>query len=246
MTARIKVFIFGGLLIVGLSTLTSAALSGNLARGPRRPVVHQIPFRKVTMAGQIIELKRQIYHLQDFEMRRVTVQETTVKDINADGEQDVVAFLNLGGTADPAEILTFMSSGGQYFVQTFSAEHAQARRCLKDIDDDGLTDLIVWSWWPMGTGTPHTEALVWPELYRWADDGFRPASEELSVYYQTDYLNYLANRLQEVARLAALNQGAEREEKLAAMNLSVLRDCATALERTLTLLESAHKTQRGN
>lgn len=228
------------LLLLVLSCWAVAAPGGGGARAVQKPVVHRMPLRQMTTAADVLQVKRDIYQTEDYEMRRISVQQMTLKDLNGDGKDDVVAFLNLDCTADPAEVVTVMSSGEQYLVQRFSAEHACSDRSLKDIDGDGVSELIVWCM-IVPSHAPHADAVEWPEIYRWGDDGFGPASEEFSVYYQTDYLGYLAGRLQEVARLSALNRGPETDEKLAAINLAVLRDCVTGLERTVALLESVQK-----
>lgn len=187
---------------------------------------------------EALELRNTLFNLPDYESGRHTVAEFSRIDVNGDGREDILLLVNLSCAADPAELVVGCSANEAFYFQRFAVEHGKLSKCVRDLDDDKIYEILRPSVIQSPT-TPHANALVWYDIYKWTGTRFEQKNREFPAYYFGEYLPLLARQIEVISRIshsATIGEDDKEHQDMMALVRSMLDDCRTALARLSRLL----------
>jgi len=129
---------------------------------------------------QLNQIVRDTLHIQTYEP--TFVSEFLAKDLNHDGENEIVASVNKRCTSDPVMFILLFRIGKRGYLQEFRTHMGNINRDIKDINGDGNLEVLTKE--ILAESTCHAECVEWPEVYKWDGRRYVEASEDFPEYYK--------------------------------------------------------------
>ncbi|GAK58188.1 hypothetical protein U27_05161 [Candidatus Vecturithrix granuli] len=176
----------------------------------------------------LLMLRKDLYSIPDYEADKTSVAAMSKLDINKDGEEDIVALVNLGGTiANPVEVFLLYSRKDDFMAQMLFTERAMMEKTVIDLNNDGFYEVCVNT--SIVGDTPHAMVFYWVDIYAWDGQTYRQQNEQ---FFESFYIrHYLPQISERIARAEELLQLKESNQTIS----SVLEDCRAALGNMLQL-----------